>query len=102
MRTPTTVFGATTTTRGCALGAQALDEVVHLGGAAARVDAVRDVPDDALLVDEESGAHQTLAARAALVLLLLQHAVLAADPALGVRAERNGDPVTVAELGARQ
>src|SRR5438105_7263114 len=102
MRTPTTVFGATTTTRGCALGAQALDQVVHLGGVAARVDAVRDVPDDALLVDDESGAHQALAPRAALVLLLLQHAVLAADLALGVREERNGDAVTVAEIGVRQ
>src|SRR5438105_242197 len=102
MRTPTTVFGPTTTIGGCALGAQALDQVVHLGGVAARVDAVRDVPDDALLVDDESGAHQALAARAALILLLLQHAVLAADLALGVREERDGDAVTVAEIGVRQ
>src|SRR5438067_2945107 len=102
MRTPTTVFGATTTTRGCALGAQALDQVVHLGGVAARVDAVRDVPDDALLVDDESGTHQALAPCAALVLLLLQHAVLAAHLALGVGEERDGNAVTVAEIGVRQ
>src|SRR5205085_7761693 len=102
MRTPTTVFGATTTTRGCALGAQALDQVVHLGGVAARVDAVGDVPEDALLVDDEGGAHQALAPRAALVLLLLQHAVFAAHVAFGVGEQRDGDAVAVAEVGVRQ
>src|SRR5438067_124898 len=102
MRTPTTVFGPTTTIGSCALGAQALDQVVHLGGVAARVNAIRDVPDDALLVDDESGTHQALAPCAALVLLLLQHAVLAAHLALGVGEERDGNAVTVAEIGVRQ
>src|SRR5919109_3392823 len=102
MRTPTTVLRATTTVGGRALSAQALYEVVHLGRMPARIDAVCDVPDDALLVDDESGTHQALAPRPGLVLLFLQHAVLAAHLALGVREQRDGNAVPVAEVGVRQ
>jgi hypothetical protein len=68
---------------------------------AARLDVVGGVADDALLVDQEAGAHQALAAHA-FALLLLDHAVLAAHLALRVGEQADGEAVAVAEVGVRQ
>src|SRR6185295_2839846 len=83
------------------LRAQAPDQVEHLRRVAARVDAVGAVADDALLVDDEGGAHQALVAHA-LGLLFLDHPVLAADLAFRVGEQRDGDAGLVAEVGVRQ
>jgi hypothetical protein len=67
----------------------------------ARADVVLGVADHAFLVDHEGRAHQAFAAHA-LGLLLLDHAVLAAHLALGIRKQADGHAVAVAEVGVRQ
>src|SRR2546428_2947290 len=82
--------------------AQALHQVVDLGGVAARLDVVGGMADDALLVDDEGGADQAFAPRPVLALLFLQYAVHPAHLALGIGEQRDGDAVLVAEIGVRE
>src|SRR5438552_18668594 len=63
--------------------AQALHQVVDLGGVAARLDVVGGVADDALLVDDEGGADQALAPRPVLAQFFLYHLIHLAPITLG-------------------
>src|SRR6185369_16692201 len=99
------IFSETTVSRPTCIrtsGAQSFHQVENFRGVAARVDAVFGVADDALLVDDEGGAHQALAPHAVLGLLVLDDAVLAAHVALGVGEQADGDAVAVAEISVRE
>ena len=67
-------------------------------GEAARFHVVGGVADDALLVDDEGGAHQALVAHA-FGLFFLDHAVLAAHVAFGIRKQADREAIAVAEVG---
>ena len=82
-------------------GFQLANDVVDFLRVMARVDAVGGMPDHALLVDHEGGAHQALASHA-VYFLFLQHAVTAADFALGVGQQADRQAVLVAEIRACQ
>src|SRR5712691_3384191 len=77
---------------------QRSDEVQHLGGMAAGIDAVEHVPHGALLVDDESGARDA-GFPGSVRFLLVHHAVFPADLALGVREQPDRNAVLVPETG---
>src|SRR5207247_554051 len=74
------------------------DEVEHLGGVPAGIDAVERVAHRALLVDDESGAHDA-GFPGSVGCLLVHHAVFPAHLALGVREQPDRNAVLVPETG---
>src|SRR6267143_4964790 len=77
---------------------QRSDEVQHLRGVPAGIDAVEGVPHGALLVDDESGARDR-GFSGSVGFLLVHHAVLPAHLALGVREQPDRNAVLVPETG---
>src|SRR6266581_8942635 len=77
---------------------QRSDEVQHLGGMPAGLDAVERVPDRALLVDDESGARDARFPRP-VGFLLVHHAVFPAHLALGGREKPEKKKVRIPENG---
>src|SRR6267143_2076438 len=77
---------------------QRSDEVQHLGGVPAGIDAVERVPYRALLVDHESGARDA-GFSGSVGFLLVHHAVFPAHLALGVREQSDRNAVLVPETG---
>src|SRR2546430_16578178 len=80
---------------------QRSDEVQHLGGMPAGIDAVERVPDRALLVDDESGARDA-GFPGSVGFLLVHHAVFPAHLALGVREQPDRNAVLVPETGVAE
>src|SRR5438093_12972872 len=80
---------------------QRSDEVQHLGGMPAGIDAVECVPDRALLVDDESGARDA-GFPGSVGFLLVHHAVFPAHLALGVRQQPDRKALLAPETGGAQ
>src|SRR6266480_2614603 len=80
---------------------QRSDEVQHLGGVPAGIDAVERVPHRALLVDDESGARDA-GFPGSVGFLLVHHAVFPAHLALGVREQPDRNAVLVPETGVAE
>src|SRR6266702_7408307 len=80
---------------------QRSDEIQHLGGMPAGIDAVEHVPHGALLVDDESGARDA-GFPGSVGFLLVHHAVFPAHLALGVREQPDRNAVLVPETGVAE